>query len=339
MADVRIGLVGAGTWGKNYVRNLAAIGVLHAVCDANEKVLEQIKAAHPTVKTTTNLDDLCAMDDLSGVVVATHTPNHHPVAKKLLEAKKHCHVEKPLTDSPEKSLELCEIAEANNLTLMVGHILLYHPVVQHIQGMVERGELGDIYYINCIRTNLGTIRRNENVMWSMAPHDISVVQFILGQNPDEVSATGGAFVQTEAAICDVTNLTMHFPDGKLSNITSSWLDPEKVRLTKVVGSEKMVVFDDMDPRYKLSVHEKGVDWKQFNEQQSSSFLKVRSGDVHIPFVKPTEPLKAECLEFVECIKTGRTPLTSGRQGHANVCILSAADKSLASHGKPFPTGI
>lgn len=339
MDNVRIGLVGAGNWGKNYVRNLASIGVLHAVCDANEKLLEQVKAAHPTVETTTNVDDLCAMDELSGVVVATHTPNHFPVAKALLEAKKHCHVEKPLADSPEKSLELCEIAEANNLTLMVGHILLYHPVVEHIQGMVERGELGEVYYINSIRTNLGTIRRNENVMWSMAPHDISVVQYILGQNPTEVSATGRAFVQSEAGIYDVTYLTMHFGDGKLANITSSWLDPEKVRLTKVVGSEKMVVFDDMDPRYKLSVHEKGVDWKQFNEQQSASFLKVRSGDVLIPFVKPTEPLKAECLEFIDCIKTGKAARTSGRQGHANVCILSAADKSLASRGKPIPTRI
>ena len=335
----RIGLVGAGLWGQNYVRNLASLGVLHAVCDASEQTLEKIRASWPTVKTTTEVADLCALDELTGVVIATPTQLHYPVGKALLKAGKHCHIEKPLTDSPELALELCELAEANNLTLMVGHILLYHPVVEYIRGMADRGELGDVYYINAIRSNLGTIRRHENVMWSMAPHDISVVQHLIDEQPDVVSATGQSFVQREAGIYDVTYLTMHFPSGKLASVTSSWLDPEKVRLVKVVGSEKMVVFDDMDPRYKLTVHEKGVDWSQFTGDQSASFLKVRSGDVHVPFVKPTEPLKAECEEFINCIASGNTPRTSGRQGYANVRILACADESLKHNGAPVATGL
>lgn len=338
-AETRIGLVGAGRWGRNYVRNLAALGALHAVCDQDEKSLKWVNDQYPQVKTCRAIDELCAMDALHGAVVAAHTPEHYPVAKKLLEAGKHCHVEKPMTDSADKALELCELAEAGNLTLMVGHILLYHPVVEYIKGMIDRGELGEIYYITAVRSNLGQIRRNENAMWSLAPHDISVVQYLLGVEPKSVSATGRAFVQTAEQIHDVTYLTLNYSDNKFASITSSWLDPEKVRLIKVVGSKRMVVFDDMDPRYKLQVYEKGVDWDQFHEPAAGSALKVRSGDVHIPFVKPTEPLKAECQEFIHCIETGDQPRSSGRQGYANVRILSSADASLKELGRPVATNL
>jgi predicted dehydrogenase len=339
MTNTRIGLVGAGQWGKNYVRNLAAIGALGAVCDASAARLDDLREANPGVHFTTSVDELAAMDDIAGVVVATDTLHHYPVASKLLAAGKHCLVEKPLTDSPETALDLCQTAEANGLTLMVGHILLYHPVVEHIKGMIERGELGDVYYITAIRANLGTIRRHENVMWSMAPHDISVAQYLLGEAPERVSAAGQAFIQQDPPIEDVTNLTLHFPGGKLASITSSWLDPEKVRLIKVVGSERMVVFNDMDPRYPLQVHEKGVDWEQFSEPVAGSSVKVRSGDVHTPFVEPAEPLKQECLEFIRCIETGDTPRSSGRQGYANVRILACADDSLRQGGASVPADI
>lgn len=335
----RIGLVGCGRWGKNYVRNLAALGALYAVCDQDEQSLAWVKAQYPQVQAVSSVDKLVAMSELSGAVVATHTPNHYSVAKQLLTAGKHCHIEKPLTDSPEKALELCLLAEDSGLTLMVGHILLYHPVVEYIKGMIERHELGDIYYISAVRANLGQIRRTENAMWSLAPHDISVVQYLLEAEPVSVSATGRAFVQASEQIHDVTYLTLHFTDQRFASITSSWLDPEKERLVKVVGSERMVVFDDMDPRYKLQVHEKSVDWDQFDEPSAGSALKVRSGDVLIPFVKPTEPLRAECLEFIHCIETGATPRSSGRQGYANVRILACADESLRQQGAPIETGL
>ena len=330
---LRIGLVGTGAWGRNYLRNLAGLGALVAVCDADERRLAEVHTAFPAAATCNSVAGLIEQD-LDGVVVATHTPQHYPVAKELLSAGLHCHVEKPLTDSVEQAQELCELAESKGLVLSVGHILLYHPAVEYIKCMLERGELGEVYYISAVRANLGAIRTHENAMWSLAPHDISVVQYLLGEEPDSVSATGRAFVQAQAGIYDVTYLSIHFPSGKLASITSSWLDPEKVRQIKVVGSERMVVFDDMDPRYKLQVHDKGVDWKQFDETTNASALKVRSGDVHIPFVKPTEPLRAECEEFLRCIRTGETPRTNGRQGFTNVKILAAGQQSLGANGQP-----
>ncbi len=334
-----VGLIGAGTWGKNYVRNLSALGALHAVCDQNEPALAWVKAQFPQVRVCHTVDELLALDQLNAAVIATHTPEHYPVAKRLLEAGKHCLVEKPLTQTVQMAEELCAIAETNGLQLMVGHILLYHPVVQYLKGMLDRGEMGDVYYMSAVRANLGQIRRNENAMWSLAPHDISVVQYLFGAEPKHVSATGQAFVQHEAGIHDLTYLTLFFGDGRIANITSSWLDPEKVRLIKVVGSKQMAVFDDMDPRYMLQIHDKSVDWNQFNEPVQGSALKVRTGDVHIPFIKPSEPLKEECQDFIRSIETGTPPRASGRQGYANVRILSAADESLRQGGAPVETGL
>jgi len=336
---VRIGLVGVGNWGKNYVRNLAGLSALHAVCDTDETRLSDIARAYPGVKAAASVEELCQGSSIDGAIVATDATSHYAVAKQLLAAGKHCLVEKPLTIEPETALELCELAERNGLVLMVGHILLYHPAVEYIRAMIERGELGEVYYITAMRTNLGVIRRNENVMWSLAPHDVSVVQYLLGGDPSMVSATGQAFVQPEQGVHDVTYLTLHFPDRRIASIISSWLDPEKVRLIKVVGSERMVVFDDMDPRYTLQVHDKSVDWQQFNEPAQGSSLKVRTGAVRIPFIRQTEPLRAECEEFVRCIRTGDSPRSSGRQGYANVRILACADESLRQHGMPIATGL
>jgi predicted dehydrogenase len=337
----RIALVGLGNWGRNYLRNLASLGSLAGVCDMNPKSLEAAARDFPQAQTFSSVEALAAADDIDGAVVAVPTPHHYSVAKALLAAGKHCLVEKPLCDSAAGALELCELAEGSSLTLMTGHILLYSPAVEHIRGMIDRGELGELYYISCTRTNLGAIRTSENAMWSLAPHDISIVQYLLGAEPQRVSATGHAFVQKDAQIHDMTTLTLYFGDGKMATITSSWLDPEKTRLIKVVGSKKMVVFDDMDPRYQLQIHEKGVDWEAVasGEVGAASFLKVRSGDVHIPFVKPTEPLKAECAEFVRCIQTGASPRSSGRQGYANVRILACADDSLRGFGAPVETGL
>jgi predicted dehydrogenase len=338
-AKARIGLVGAGAWGKNYVRNLAALGALHAVCDQNEQALAWVKAQFPQVHTCQMLDELLALEQLDAAVVATPTPEHYPTAKRLLEAGKHCLVEKPLTHTTAMADELCCIAEQRGLTLMVGHILLYHPVVQHLKGAIDRGEFGDVYYISAVRANLGQIRRTENAMWSLAPHDISVAQHLFGANPLRVSATGQAFVQHEAGIHDLVYLTLFFGDGRLANITSSWLDPEKVRLIKVVGSTQMAVFDDMDPRYMLQIHDKSVDWDKFSEPVQGSALKVRTGDVRIPFIKPSEPLKEECQDFIRSIEMQSVPRATGRQGLANVRILAAADESLRHGGAPVETGL
>ena len=338
-SELRLGLVGVGNWGRNYLRNLASLGVLHAVCDMNEKSLAQAQRDFPQAVACRSVEELAALPELDGAVVAVPTPFHYETARTLLNAGKHCLVEKPLCDSADKAEELCGIATAKKLTLMTGHILLYSPAVEYIRGMIDRGDFGELYYISCTRTNLGAIRTSENAMWSLAPHDVSIVQHLFGAEPQRVSATGHAFVQREEQIHDMTTLSLYFADGRFATITSSWLDPEKTRLIKVVGSKRMVVFDDMDPRYQLQIHEKGVDWDAVGADPSLSFLKVRSGDVHIPFIKPTEPLKAECADFVRCIQTGDTPRSSGRQGCANVRILSCADESLRQHGAAVETGL
>jgi predicted dehydrogenase len=335
----RIGLLGLGTWGRNYLRNLASLGALNAVCDANETAVAAASRDYPQARVCRSVDELLGLDDLDAVVVALPTPQHHAAAKQVLEAGKHCLVEKPLCDNADAALELCELAESKGLALVVGHILLYSPAVEYIRGMIEGGELGEIYYISCTRTNLGAIRTSENAMWSLAPHDISIVQYLFDAAPQRVSATGRAFIQREQGIEDMTTLTLDFADGRIATITSSWLDPEKTRLIKVVGSERMVVFDDMDPRYQLQIHDKSVDWSAIGGDPSTSFLKVRSGEVRIPVVKPTEPLRAQCAEFIRSIQTGEPARSSGRQGYANVRILASAASSLRSGGAPVETGL
>ncbi|MDQ3023465.1 MAG: Gfo/Idh/MocA family oxidoreductase [bacterium] len=338
MTDIKIGLVGAGQWGRNYVKNLAALGVLGAVCDSSSERMDAIAAdfpeeQYPDLRFTCKVDELAAMDDIAGCIVATPTEHHFPVAHKLLSAGKSCLVEKPLTDSPETSRELCEVAEANGLTLMVGHILLYHPVVEHIKGMIERGELGEVQYISMVRAKLGTIRRHENVMWSFAPHDISVAQYLLGSAPQSVSAVGASYVTP--GIEDVTHLTLNFPGGKMASITSSWLDPERVTLIKVVGSQRSAVFNDANKDAPLTVYEKGVDW---DSVASDGPVKLRDGAGEHPPIAAGEALLAECVEFVRCIREKATPRSSGRQGLENVSILATADQSLLSGGATVQLG-
>jgi UDP-2-acetamido-3-amino-2,3-dideoxy-glucuronate N-acetyltransferase len=342
MSDIKIGLVGAGQWGKNYVRNLAQLGVLGAVCDTSVERLAGFAAEYPDAYFTTDLAELAARPDIAGCIVATPTEHHFHVAHTLLTAGKSCLVEKPLTDAPETARELCERAEAGGLTFMVGHILLYHPAIEHIKGLLERGELGDVYYIAMTRAKLGTIRRHENVMWSFAPHDISVVQYLLGDAPATVSASGASFVTP--GIEDVTQLSLTFPGGTMASIVSSWLDPERVNLIKVVGSKASVVFNDVSKE--LTLHELGVDWESYSVGAAASrpadggklppplgsSIPVRSGDSRKIELDPAEPLRRECEEFVRCIRERAAPRSSGRQGYANVQILAAADESLRRGG-------
>ena len=329
MTDIRIGLVGAGQWGKNYVRNLASLGVLGAICDASQERLDSFKADYPGLHLTTSVDELAAQDDITGVVVATDTQHHFPVAHKLLAASKSCLVEKPLTDSPQSSAQLCELAEGSGLTLMVGHILLYHPAVERIKRMLESGELGELHYISMIRAKLGMVRKYENVMWSFAPHDISVAQYLLGTAPESISASGASFVTP--GIQDVTQLTLNYPGGSWVSITSNWLDPERTTLIKVIGSKAMAVFNDGNKEAPLTVYDAGVDWDALGSETGST-IKLRSGEAQAVQLDPAEPLKRECEEFVRCIRERATPRSSGRQGLENIRILAAADESLRSGG-------
>ncbi len=249
----------------------------------------------------------------------------------LLEAGKDVYVEKPLTLEVAHAEELCKLAKERNLILMVGHLLLYHPGVQYMKKMVTDGTLGEVYYIYCQRVNLGKVRKDENALWSFAPHDLSVVLHLLGMEPTDVCARGSDFLQK--GIEDVVFVDLKFPGGKMAHVHVSWLDPHKLRKFTVVGSQKMVVFDDMDASEKIKVYDKGVD-RAGEVVAYGDSLTVRNGDILIPKISLQEPLKLECAHFVECVRDRKKPLTDGLDGLRVVKVLDAAQRSLKNGGTP-----
>ncbi len=256
-----------------------------------------------------SLEELAARPDVQGVVVAASAVSHYTLARTLLEAGKDVFVEKPLALSVAHAEELVRIARERGRILMVGHLLLYHPAVRYLKDMVERGELGDLFYIYSQRVNLGKVRRDENALWSFAPHDLSVVLHLLGMEPIDVVARGSAFLQ--GAVEDVVFVDLRFPDGKLAHVHVSWLDPHKLRKFTVVGSRKMVVFDDMEASEKVRIYDKGVD-RAGEVVSYGDALTVRSGDILIPRISLQEPLRLECQHFVDCVRDHRRRSPTGR---------------------------
>jgi len=266
------------------------------------------------------------------VVVAVDAPQHYKIAKAALQAGKHVYVEKPLTLSSVEAQELVDLAAAKKVQLMVGHLLLFHPGVQYMKKMVKDGTLGDLLYIYCQRVNLGKVRKDENALWSFAPHDLSVILHLLDMEPLDVVARGSAFLQK--GIEDVVFVDLRFPGGKLAHVHVSWLDPHKLRKFTVVGTQKMVVFDDMEASEKIKIYDKGVD-RAGEVVSYGDALTVRNGDILIPKISLQEPLKLECTHFVDCVRERRTPLTDGLGGLRVVKVLDAAQRSLKSGGTPI----
>jgi predicted dehydrogenase len=332
---IGIAVVGTGDWGANLVRNFARLpgARLVALCDADAARLAKTAAQYPGTRTLSHVDEVCAATDVQGVVVSASAVSHYPLAKQLLEAGKDVYVEKPLTLQVSHAEELVKIAGERGRILMVGHLLLYHPGVQYLKRMVDAGELGDLYYIYCQRVNLGKVRRDENALWSFAPHDLSVVLHLLGMEPIDVVARGSAFLQSKVE--DVVFVDLRFPGGKLAHVHVSWLDPHKLRKFTVVGSQKMVVFDDMEASEKIRIYDKGVD-RAGEVVSYGDALTVRSGDILIPKISLQEPLTLECRHFVDCIRERKTPLTDGADGLRVVKVLAAAQASLAQGGVPVP---
>lgn len=313
-------VVGAGYWGKNLVRNFYEIGALHSVCDNNESAFNQLKEKYPDILLTTDYDSLLNNDDIQAVVVSLPAEMHYEFALKALEAGKHVYVEKPLTVKVKEAEELVELAARKDLRLMVGHLLQYHPVFQHLKAMVKAGELGKIYYIYSNRLNLGKIRNEENILWSFAPHDISMILSLAGEVPSAVFATGGQYLQEK--IADVTVTHIGFPGGIKSHIFVSWLHPYKEQKLVVVGEKKMAVFSDTeDWENKLLVYPHSIGWENnIPVPQKANAEKV--------IVDQSEPLRNECLHFVESVKTGGRPLTDGEEGLRVLKVLNRAQESL-----------
>ena len=336
MNRVNIACVGAGYWGKNLVRvfrDLPDVN-LSQVCDADPNIRAAIQGQYPGIETGDNYDRLLADESLDAVVLAVPAAHHYALAKKALEQGKHVYVEKPMTLSSTDAAHLVELAAERDRILMVGHLLEYHPAVQMLRRLIEAGDLGDLYYLYAQRVNLGIVRRDENALWSLAPHDISVILHLLGQEPDAVSARGECYLQPD--IEDVVFANLHFADGKMAQLQLSWLDPHRIRRLTVVGSRKMVVFDDVESTEKVRIYDKSAERPEYDSYGDS--ISLRFGDVTIPRLEMAEPLKLECQHFVDCVRNGQTPLSDGHDGLRVVRVLEAAQASLRQKGAPVQIG-
>ncbi len=331
---MNIAVVGAGTWGRNLVRNFYEIKQANVkiCCDLNEVILGKIKEKYPLIKITTDYDEVLGDIEIDAIVIATSTSTHFNLAKRALEAEKHIFVEKPLTLSYNQAQELVDLAKEKEKKLMVGHLLEYHPAVMEMRKRLCQNEIGKIYYLYSERLNLGKVRTAENALWCLAPHDISVMLYLLDTEPVEVSAYGGIFLQKKEKIEDVVFVNIHFKNRVIANLHLSWLDPNKVRRMTLVGSKKMMVFDDMESRDKLKIFDKRV---IKNNVEDKVEFNVRYGDIYIPKIDASEPLKIECLHFIDCIKNNKNPRSDGEDGLRVVKILEAAQRSLNKGGIPI----
>ncbi|HUT32446.1 MAG TPA: Gfo/Idh/MocA family oxidoreductase [Planctomycetota bacterium] len=331
---VGVAVVGAGNWGKNLVRNFAALpgAELRYVCDLNEKTRLAMAQAYPKSKAVNDLRMPLGDPAVDAVVVVVDAPAHYKVAKAALEAGKHVYVEKPLTLSAAEAQELTDLAASKGRKLMVGHLLEYHPAVNYIKEMVARGEVGQALYLYFQRVNLGIVRSTENAWWSLAPHDISVACYLFDAAPVAVSAAGHAYLQP--GIEDVVFANLKFADGRMAHIHVSWLDPHKIRKVTLVGSAKMVVFDDMDASEKIRIYDKGADVQRKSVASYVEAITLRTGDILIPQIPAAEPLQVECQHFLQCIEKDTTPRSDGADGVRVVRVLEAGSRSLAQGGAP-----
>ncbi len=329
---VRVGVVGLGYWGPNLARNFdrLAESELRWCCDLSPALLDRARPAFPHTRFTDRLDDLLDDPDLDAVVLATAVPTHYPLARRALEAGKHVFVEKPMAQAAHEAHELAELARAGDRVLMVGHLLRFHPGVVKVRELIEAGELGDLLYAYGNRQNLGKVRSDENALWSLGAHDISVLLYLLGDRPTEVSARGESYLQH--GVQDVVFCTLRFPGGQLGHLHLSWLDPHKMRKMTVVGSEKMVVFDDMETDRKVTVYDKGA-YRNPSYHNYGEYISVRFGDIHIPRISNEEPLRIECRHFAEAVADGREPAAGPDEGVAVVEVLEALERSLQAGGE------
>jgi len=335
---LNVGVIGVGYWGPNLVRNLAAIEDVRlvTVCDADSARLKPVERQYPAVKLTTDISEVARDTDVDAVVVALPVALHYRVARDLLESGKHVLVEKPMCMTSDEGNELVDIAKKSKLVLMVGHTFEYNAAVAKLKEFMNDGTLGEIYYIYSQRVNLGRVRSDINAMWNLAPHDVSIIIHCLEKEPVRVSAKG--LVQLQDGIEDVVFMILEFDDGMIAHIHNSWLDPNKIRKMTVVGSSKMVVYDDTSADAKIQLYDKGIDKKDMKKDLGSydDFGKFqlihRAGDLLIPKINFVEPLRLECAHFVECIEKGKTPLTDGASGLRVVKVLEAAQKSLRNGG-------
>jgi predicted dehydrogenase len=334
---IRVAVLGAGHWGPNLIRNFASNERSRVawVVDRDAGRLAEVRTRVPDARTGDDPAPALADPEVDAVVVATPTTTHYALARAALEQGKHVLVEKPIATDAHQGAELCSLAAARGRVLMVGHVFLFNAAIQRVKQFLERGELGRVYYVAMVRTNLGPIRVDVNAAWDLAAHDVSIVNHWLGGEPESAAAVGGTWINP--GIADAVFATLRYPGGVLVNLHVSWLNPRKARTITVVGEERMLTFDDMDLNEPLRLYDKQVTARRTTADYVDSFASfrasVREGDILIPRVAGGEPLRAECEHFLDCVATGARPLTGGPEGVAVVRVLEAIERSLAAGGR------
>jgi predicted dehydrogenase len=338
MSPTTIGIIGCGYWGPNLLRNFAENegASLRWMCDLDVKRLETLGRRYPSARTTPDCGQLFNDPQLSAVAIATPVSTHFNFAKAALQSGKHVLIEKPFTATVAEAEELIELAERNNLTLMVDHTFIYTGAVRKIKEIVKSGELGELLYFDSVRINLGLFQRDINVVWDLAPHDLAIMDFIIDRKPLAVTATGSCHV--ERGIENIAYVMLRFPEEFIAHFHFNWLSPVKIRRTLIAGSRKMVVYDDIEPTEKIRVYDKGVMVTQSEEAADKedayrTLVSYRTGDVWVPKLDSTEALRYVCQEFLDAIKEQRRPLTDGHSGLRVVRLLEAAQSSISQQGR------
>jgi len=332
MTDLRIGAIGCGYWGPNLIRNFIEIpgAQVVAISDLQQESLNRVMQRFPQIEIATrDYRDLFGLD-LDAVVIATPPASHYAIARDCMEHGLHVLVEKPITLNSADAEDLIRVARENNVQLMVGHTFEYNSAVRAIKQMIQDGELGDIYYIDAIRASLGLFQTKANVVWDLAPHDVSILRYLLDADPVSVNTHGSSCVQE--GIEDVAYTTLLFPNNIMAHIRSSWLDPSKQRRITVVGSKKMVIYDDVEPLEKIKIYDKGVKAIRHTDTFGEFSFAYHYGDVVIPYIRFEEPLRVQCRHFIDCINEGKTPQTDGLNGMRVVRIVEAAQRSMKNNG-------
>ena len=329
---IKVGVVGCGYWGPNLIRNLRQSPdcQLKAICDMSEQRLRHMRRLHSGVAATNRFEDLLNDTEIDAVVIATPVRFHYEMAKASLNAGKHTFIEKPMARTVAEGEELVALAERQGLVLMVGHTFLFSPAVHRMKEIIDSGDIGELQYISARRLNLGLFQKDINVAWDLAPHDISIILHLLDEQPASVSCQGNSHVTR--GIEDVTMMYLNFRKNRCAFIQNSWLDPKKVRQMTVVGSRRMIVYDDTEPLEKLKIYDARVEVPPHYDSFAEFKYSYHYGDAYVPYIKQDEPLKLECQHFLDCIRGECAPITGGRHGLEVVRILEASAVSLKQHG-------
>jgi predicted dehydrogenase len=342
ITPVRVAALGLGYWGPNLARAWSGLAEteLAWLCDLDQAKLDRFSGVAPDARTTTDLDEVLADDSVEAVAIATSAPTHAQLALLAIEAGKHVFVEKPLALTSADALAMAGAADRAGTLLVVGHLLVHHPAVAMLKSMVDTGELGQTHYVYTNRVNLGQVRSDENALWSLGAHDISVLLHLVGELPSSVSAQGQSFIHE--GVEDIVFGVLRFPSGVIGHMHLSWMDPFKTRKVTIVGSDKMAVFDDMNPDEKVKIFDKGVkhsgtgNGAGWQPASYGEYVQLRHGDTYIPRISSEEPLRLQCRHFARCVRGVETPRSSGADGVAVVEVLEALQRSLDQGGAVIP---